>query len=102
MYRDSPDDSIQDELDELVFENHALGRNILGTEDTVGNFSQQDFFDFIATRLDTSQIIFSVVGNISFKNALKQIELPCLPFYQNEVFIFAAAFLAILQRKKQQ
>jgi len=74
MYRDSPDDSIQDELDELVFERHILGRNILGTEATVGNFSQQDFFDFIATRLDTSQIIFSVVGNISFKNALKQIE----------------------------
>ncbi len=74
MYRDSPDDSIQDELDELVFENHALGRNILGNEQTVANFTQQDFFDFISTRLDTSQIVFSVVGNISFKNALKQIE----------------------------
>ena len=76
MYRDSPDDSIQDELDEVVFENHALGRNILGTEDTVSRFTQQDFFDFIATRLDTSEIIFSVVGNISFEKALKAIEGP--------------------------
>lgn len=74
MYRDSPDDAIQDELDELVFANHALGRNILGTEQTVGNFSQQDFFDFIFTRLDTSKIIFSVVGNISFSKALQGIE----------------------------
>lgn len=74
MYRDSPDDCIQDELDELVFENHALGRNILGTEATVSSFSQLDFFDFISTHLDTSEIIFSVVGNISFKNALKAIE----------------------------
>lgn len=76
MYRDAPDDSIQDELDELVFENHALGRNILGTEETVGRFTQQDFFDFISSRMDTSQIVFSVVGNISFEKALKVIEGP--------------------------
>ena len=76
MYRDSPDDAIQDELDELVFENHALGRNILGTEQTVGSFTQQDFFDFISTRLDTSRLIFSVVGNISFKKVLQGIEGP--------------------------
>jgi predicted Zn-dependent peptidase len=76
MYRDSPDDAIQDELDELVFENHALGRNILGTEQTVGSFTQQDFFDFISTRLDTSRLIFSVVGNISFQKVLRGIEGP--------------------------
>ncbi len=76
MYRDSPEDSIQDELDELVFENHALGRNILGNEQTVGNFSHINFIDFISTRLDTSQIVFSVVGNISFAKALKMIENP--------------------------
>lgn len=76
MYRDSPDDSIQDELDALVFKNHALGRNILGNEETVANFSQQDFFDFISSRLDTSQVVFSIVGNISFSKALKLIEGP--------------------------
>lgn len=76
MYRDSPDDCIMDELDELVFEHHALGRNILGTEETVGGFSQEDFFDFISTRLDTHHIVFSVVGNISFEKALKAIEGP--------------------------
>ncbi|NVJ86317.1 MAG: insulinase family protein [Algoriphagus sp.] len=74
MYRDSPDDSIQDELDALVFEHHSLGRNILGSEETVGKFTQQDFFDFIASRLDTSQIVFSVVGNISFSKAIRAIE----------------------------
>ncbi|WP_288373120.1 pitrilysin family protein [uncultured Algoriphagus sp.] len=76
MYRDSPDDSIQDELDALVFDNHALGRNILGREETVGHFTQQDFFEFIGSRLDTSQLVFSIVGNISFAKALKIIEGP--------------------------
>lgn len=74
MYRDSPEDAIQDEFDELVFEGHALGRNILGTEETVGKFSQQDFFNFISSRMDTTNIVFSVVGNISFKKVLNQVE----------------------------
>lgn len=74
MYRDSPDDSIQDDFDAMVFEGHALGRNILGTEDTVGQFSQEDFFEFISSRLDTTQIVFSVIGNISFQKVLQKIE----------------------------
>ena len=79
MYRDSPDDSLQDEFDAAIFQNHALGRNILGTEETVSRFTQQDFFEFISSRLDTSKIVFSVVGNISFAKVLKQVE----PFLKN-------------------
>jgi predicted Zn-dependent peptidase len=78
MYRDSPDDSIQDDFDELVFEGHALGRNILGSEETVASFSQEDFFDFISTRFDTTQIVFSVIGNISFKKYYKKLKVLCL------------------------
>lgn len=74
MYRDSPDDSIQDDFDEIIFDGHALGRNILGNEQTVANFSQEDFFEFISSRLDTTQIVFSVIGNISFKKVLQQVE----------------------------
>ncbi|KEO74369.1 M16 family metallopeptidase [Anditalea andensis] len=74
MYRDSPEDAIQDDFDAQIFENHALGRNILGREETVSKFTQKDFFDFVSSRLDTSKIVFSVVGNISFSKVLKQIE----------------------------
>jgi predicted Zn-dependent peptidase len=74
MYRDSPDDSIQDDFDELVYEGHALGRNILGREETVSSFKQEDFFEFISSRMDTTQVVFSVVGNISFKKVLQQVE----------------------------
>lgn len=74
MYRDSPEDSIQDEFDALVFDGHALGRNILGNEETVANFVQEDFFDFISSRFDTTQIVFSVIGNISFNKVLQKVE----------------------------
>lgn len=100
MYRDAPDDSIQDELDELVFENHALGRNILGTEETVGRFTQQDFFDFISSRMDTSQIVFSVVGNISFEKALKVIEGPLSQIPSKRTLYVRSGFHAYKPRHK--
>lgn len=92
MYRDSPDDSIQDELDALVFDNHALGRNILGREETVGRFTQQDFFEFIGSRLDTSQLVFSIVGNISFAKALKIIEGPLSEIPAKRTLYLRSAF----------
>ncbi|WP_114752667.1 M16 family metallopeptidase [Pleomorphovibrio marinus] len=73
MYRDSPDDCLQDEFDEFLFPGHSLGKNILGTEETVNHFSQKDFLRFLHERLDTSRIVFSVVGNISFDKVLKKI-----------------------------
>ncbi len=100
MYRDSPEDSIQDELDALVFENHALGRNILGSEETVASFSQNDFFDFIGTHLDTEQLVFSVVGNISFRKALRVIEGP-LSEIQPKKSLYARSHFQSYQAKNQ-
>ncbi|PZX49364.1 M16 family metallopeptidase [Algoriphagus chordae] len=102
MYRDSPDDAIQDELDEMVFENHALGRNILGTEQTVGGFTQQDFFDYISTRLDTSRLIFSVVGNISFQKVLRGIEGPLSQIQPKRSLYVRSGFNSYVPKIKTQ
>lgn len=74
MYLDSPEDAIQDELDSLVFQNHTLGNNILGTKESVQSFTQNDLKNFVEENLDTSKIAVSVVGNISFKKAIRLVE----------------------------
>ncbi len=74
MYRDTPEDAIQDDFDELVFRNHPLGSNILGTEDTVGRFKQGDFKSFLERNLNTEKIILSSVGNYSAKKLKKLAE----------------------------
>jgi predicted Zn-dependent peptidase len=74
MYQDSPEDAIQDDFDEIVFANHQLGVNILGTEECVKSFTRADLQKFIAENLNTEKIVFSVVGNISFKKAIGVIE----------------------------
>lgn len=71
MYHDSPEDSIQDEFDAVVFDNHALGFNILGTTESVRSFHRDDFKRFIAENLDTSRVVFSSVGNIPFSKVKK-------------------------------
>jgi predicted Zn-dependent peptidase len=65
MYFDSPDDSLQDELEALIFKNHPLGMNILGNEETVKNFRKRDFVSFFAEHADTRKIVFSVIGNVT-------------------------------------
>ncbi|EIM75427.1 peptidase M16 domain-containing protein [Nitritalea halalkaliphila LW7] len=74
MYRDSPDDSIQDDFDALLFQGHPLGGNILGNERTVSGFAQKDFKAFIEKNLDTRKIVFSVVGNIPWEKVLRTVE----------------------------
>ena len=70
MYQDDPEDSIQDEFDEIIFANHSLGVNILGTEERVKAFQKQDFIDFIEENLDTNKIIFSSVSNWDFEKVI--------------------------------
>jgi predicted Zn-dependent peptidase len=65
MYFDSPDDSLQDELEALIFKDHPLGMNILGNEETVKKFRKRDFVSFFAEHADTRKIVFSVIGNVT-------------------------------------
>lgn len=74
MYLDSPEDAIQDEFDGIVFPDHALGVNILGTQESVRSFTREDFNRFIYENLDTERTVLSVVGNIDFKKVIKVAE----------------------------
>lgn len=65
MYKDSPDDSLQDEFEAVVYKKHPMGMNILGREDTIRSFRKKDFVSFFRNHMNTSRIVFSCVGNIS-------------------------------------
>jgi predicted Zn-dependent peptidase len=71
MYLDNPDDAIQDDFDRVVFGKHSLGKNILGTVDSVSSMKKNDFYEFIGQNLSNQNIVFSVVGPKSFKETIK-------------------------------
>lgn len=64
MYYDSPDESLQDEFESLVFKNHPMGMNILGREETIKSFRKKDFLSFFRSHLNPRRVVFSCVGNI--------------------------------------
>ncbi len=70
MYYDSPDDALQDDFDNVIFTDHSLGNNIIGTESSVRSFSKKDFIEFLHENMDTEKIIFSSVSNLSFKKVV--------------------------------
>ncbi|MBT1696345.1 insulinase family protein [Fulvivirgaceae bacterium PWU4] len=65
MYHDSPDESLQDEFEAIVYKDHPMGMNILGKPETVKSFRKRDFLSFFKNTLSTDKIVFSCVGNIS-------------------------------------
>jgi predicted Zn-dependent peptidase len=65
-YRDTPTEEIFDEFENLVFNGHPIGRNILGTELSIPKLSRNDIFRFISKNYSTSRMVLSSVGNISF------------------------------------
>lgn len=71
MYLDTPEESIYDEFSELLFPNHPLGNNILGTPETISGFNQKQIKRFIAQNYLPQHIVFSYVGTHSFEEVKK-------------------------------
>jgi predicted Zn-dependent peptidase len=70
-YLDQPEEAIQDDFEELLYKNHPIGNNILGTPDTVTKLNTGDIKQFIAANYNTSQMIFAVFGDYDLKKITK-------------------------------
>ena len=66
-YNDSPSELIFDEFEELIFDGHPIGRNILGTPENVKAFTREDIQRFMSRNYNTDQIVICSAGNISGK-----------------------------------
>jgi len=64
-YLDNPAELIFDDFEELIFADQPIGRNILGTPESVKSFSQKKISEFICNNYNTGQMVFCSVGNIS-------------------------------------
>ncbi|BDX37040.1 peptidase M16 [Tenuifilaceae bacterium CYCD] len=73
-YKDNPSELIYDDFEDLVYEGHSFGRNILGTKRHLKTFSRKHINEFIARNYNTDQIIFCSVGDISFSRVKKLAE----------------------------
>lgn len=70
-YLDQPEEAIYDDFEDLVFSGHSLGRNILGTTESVEGITQKDIHQFIRDNYHTDRIVVAVLGNYSLNKVTK-------------------------------
>lgn len=64
-YLDNPGELIFDEFEDIIFRGHPLGRNILGTPESIQSLDRDRIINFVNRNYFTDQMVFCSVGNIS-------------------------------------
>jgi predicted Zn-dependent peptidase len=70
-YLDQPEEAIQDDFEDMLFKGHAIGKNILGTPESVAKLSVADMRGFMTANYNTSEMIFAVYGDYDMKKVVK-------------------------------
>jgi predicted Zn-dependent peptidase len=64
MVEDTPDDLVHEIFTQGFWENHPLGRPILGTRETVESFTSESLREYFARAYTPRNLIVSAVGNL--------------------------------------
>ena len=70
-YLDNPAELIYDEFENLMFENHALGHNILGDINSLNNITTEDGKKFITDYYSPQNMVFFFTGKTKFDKVVK-------------------------------
>lgn len=72
-YKDSPAEDIYDKFEEMVFEGHPLGTNILGTTASVKRITRDELIRFVRDKFTADRMAFSIVADIDEKKMERQV-----------------------------
>jgi len=72
-YLDLPEESIQDEFENVLFKGHVLGDNILGSKESVAAIKQKDLKDFVKDHYHPENIIIGVYGEMDEQSLLSMV-----------------------------
>ena len=73
-YNDSPSELIFDDFESLVFHKHDMGKNILGSKESVQQIHREDIMDFIGRNYTLENVVLASVGNISTQKLIRLCE----------------------------
>ena len=72
-YKDSPSEDIYDKFEEMIFEGHPLGTNILGTTVSVKRITRDELLKFVKEQFTPDRMAFTIVADIEEAKMEKQI-----------------------------
>ncbi len=73
-YNDSPSELIFDDFEEMLFDSHSIGHNILGRPELLEKFSTQDALEFVSKQYRPDEMVFFVVGDLNFNQLIRHAE----------------------------
>ncbi len=79
-YNDSPSELIYDEFENLIFQGHPLGHNILGRADLLRTYSTADALRFTHRHYRPDNAVFFVYGDVDFKRLCDKFTVYSLRF----------------------
>jgi predicted Zn-dependent peptidase len=73
-YKDAPAELIFDDFEELLYHGQPIGRQILGTPETVRKINRNDVISFVENNYTPENMVIASVGNISITKLIKLFE----------------------------
>ncbi len=67
MYEDTPDDHIYDLFTAQLFDEHQLGRPIIGYDETVSSFSRDDIKAYVDEHYRAENVVVAAAGRVDHK-----------------------------------
>lgn len=74
MYKDSPEERIYDDFEDLLFAGSELGHNILGSKRDLARLTSEKIGQFVERNYTTDRMVFAAIGNISPKRFVAAVE----------------------------
>jgi len=74
-YNDSPAELIYDEFENILFEGHPLGHNILGKAEQLRTYTTADALRFVRRHYRPDNAIFFAYGDIDFRHLCKMLKV---------------------------
>jgi predicted Zn-dependent peptidase len=73
-YDDSPSELIFDRAEEVLFPGHSIGRNILGSEESLKGFGNGSIEKFLAENYASDEMVLSFAGDVAFESIARAAE----------------------------
>jgi len=75
MYQDTPDELIHDLFSQYVWNDHPLGKPILGNEETIKQFNRQKILNYIQSNYTPDRVVIAVAGKIKHEDIVEKLSV---------------------------
>ncbi|MDA0683017.1 MAG: pitrilysin family protein [Bacteroidetes bacterium] len=74
MYEDTPDEYVFDLLDKAIYGKDAMGRPVIGTEESVTGFSRDSLVEFLSSNYTGERVVVAVSGNVAHARTVRLVQ----------------------------